>query len=75
MKTFRRMLSGEEPTLSYGDLCKLLAMATNTMNERPIALMDNFRPLTVNHMLIGREPEASVEHHNDLEKLHFGASD
>ena len=54
-----RTMRGEEPTLSYIDRCKLLAMAANAVNERPVALWtlaDNFVPLTVNPMLIGRMP-------------------
>ena len=68
------MLSGEEPTLSYGDLCTLLTTVANTVNERPIALVDNFTPLIMNQVLLGKTPEASMEPHDDLEKLCFGAS-
>ena len=33
-----KTLSGEEPTLSYSDLCMVLAMVAKVVNERPVAL-------------------------------------
>ena len=35
---------------------------------------DEFVSLTMNQMLIGRTPGASVEHCDDLEEQYFGAS-
>ena len=66
-----RTLRGEEPTLSYKDLCTLLAMVANAVNQRPVALWtlaDDFVSCTVNQMLIGRMPGAPVEHCDDLKK-------
>ena len=48
------------------------------VNKRPFALWspadDDLMPLTVNRLHLGRTPEASVEHHDDLEEQCFGAS-
>ena len=72
-----RMLHGEELTLSYSNLCTLLAVVENAVNKRSVALRtltDNFEPLTANQMLLGGTPGAAVEHCDDLEERNFGAS-
>ena len=67
MVTLKHVLSGtlrgEEPALSYIDLCKLLAMAGNAVNKRPVAMWsqaDDFAPRTVNRMPVGRTPGVAV---------------
>ena len=76
--TLKYMLSGEKSNLSYSDLCTLLAVVANMVNKQPVALWsladDEFMPLTVNLLLLRKTPEASVEHHDDLEEQCFGAS-
>ena len=72
-----RTLRREEPALSYIDLCKLLTMAANAVNEQPVALwsqVDDFTLLTANRMPIGRMPKAAGEHLNDPEEQYVGAS-
>ena len=73
-----KTLSGEKPTLSYSNLCTVLAMVANVVNERPVTLWsladDDFVPLTVNQLLLGKTPGASVKHRADQEEQCFGAS-
>ena len=73
-----KMLNEEETSLSYSDLCTVLAMVANVVNERPVALWtlvdDAFVPLSVKQLLFGRTHEASFEHRDDLEEQWFRAS-
>ena len=70
-------LRGEEPALSYIDLCRLFAMAANAVNKRPIALLsqaDNFPPLTAIRMPVRRMTGVAVEHRDDPEQQYLDAN-
>ena len=59
--TLKQMLSetmsGVKPTLKYEELCAILTMAANMVNDRPIALRfptsKGLVPFTVNQLLTG----------------------
>ena len=72
-----KAMSGEKPTLSYSELCMVLAMAANVVNDRPVALRshtnDNFEALTVNQLL-GRTSGATLEPQAVEDGQYFGAS-
>ena len=63
-QTLSRTLSGGKPTLSY-ELCTVLTMAANVVNDQPIALRtrtsDDCVPFTVNQLLSGRTSGALLE--------------
>ena len=74
---FANALSGEKPTIDYHELCMLLTMAANAVNDRPITLRsrarDDLVPLTVNQLLSGNTAGAPLEPQSVLDEQYFGA--
>ena len=60
-----RTLSGGKPTLSYEELCTVLTMAANVVNDQPITLRtrtsDNHVPFTMNQLMSERTSGVLLE--------------
>ena len=73
-----KTLSGDKLTLTYDELCTVLTMAANVVNDPPIALRTrthgNLVPRTVNQLLSGRASGAVMEPHAVQDELYIGAS-